>query len=88
MGWEYPEKELWSQLLYLRSLFDVERAVNPTETTGEVKIEEEEKAKMKVLASQNRERFGTVEDVVGKWLERNGRQWVQMDSLFGFAIKA
>ncbi|KAF2500050.1 DNA polymeras-like protein alpha catalytic subunit [Lophium mytilinum] len=91
MGWEYTEKDVWNQLLYLRSLFDVERAVKPDEAAGGVKTEngslEADKARVKVLASQNRERFGTVEGVVGRWLERNGRQWVQMDSLFGFAIK-
>jgi DNA polymerase alpha subunit A len=84
MQWEYREKDVWNQLLYVQSLFDVDRA-----SKGEqgLKIESEKKEKMKVLAELNRERFTTVKDVVGKWLERNGRQWVQMDSLFGFVTK-
>jgi DNA polymerase alpha subunit A len=49
--------------------------------------EREAREKVKILAEVNRERFGTVRDVVGRWLERNGRQWVQMDSLFAFALK-
>jgi DNA polymerase alpha subunit A len=81
MQWEYREKDVWNQLLYVQSLFDVDRA-----SKGEqgVKIESEKKEMIEALARENRERFTTVKDVVGKWLERNGRQWVQMDSLFGF----
>lgn len=81
MQWELREKDVWNQLLYLQSLFDVDRA------TKDASGDREKREKMKILAEVNRERFGTVRDVVGKWLERNGRQWVQMDSLFSFALK-
>lgn len=87
MRFEISEKDVWNQLLYLQSLFDVDRV---GKGEGGVKLLEpgsEKKEKMKVLAEVNRDRFTTVKDAVGKWLDRNGRQWVQMDSLFGFAIK-
>lgn len=86
MAYVYSEKDLWNQLLYFQSLFDVDRV--PKEEVG-VKVEDEgqRRQKMRVLAEVNRQRFGTLKGVVGKWLERNGRQWVQMDSLFAFALK-
>ncbi|OCK86282.1 hypothetical protein K432DRAFT_421166 [Lepidopterella palustris CBS 459.81] len=89
MNWEFGEKELWNQLLYLQALFDVDRIEkNEVGINGSVKLEGEQKEKAKVLAEVNRERFGTIKEVVRRWLERNGRQWVQMDSLFSFALKA
>jgi DNA polymerase alpha subunit A len=35
------------------------------------------------LAEHNRVRFGTLKAVVEKYLDKCGRQWVAMDSLFG-----
>jgi len=88
MSYTYSEKDLWNQLLYFQSLFDVDR-VGKEDVTSIVKEEGEgvQRQKMKILADFNRQRFGTLKGVVGKWLERNGRQWVQMDSLFAFALK-
>jgi DNA polymerase alpha subunit A len=83
MGWEIKEKDIWNQLLYLQSLFDVDRV---DKGVPGIKVDEG-KEKRRVLAEINRERFGTVQNTIGRWLERNGRQWVQMDSLFGFALQ-
>jgi DNA polymerase alpha subunit A len=84
MTYEIKERDVWNQLLYYQSLFDVDRVAK-----GEAGVKiDESREKMKVLAEVNRERFGTLKGVVEKWLERNGRQWVQMDSLFSFALKA
>jgi DNA polymerase alpha subunit A len=85
MQWEVREKDVWNQLQYFQALFDVDRVTKAGEIGADKEREEREKAK--VLAEINRERFGTVKDVVGRWLERNGRQWVQMDNLFAFALK-
>lgn len=86
MTYEIKERDVWNQLLYYQSLFDVDRV---GKMDGGVKTEDmERKEKIKVLAEVNRERFGTLKGVVERWLERNGRQWVQMDSLFSFALKA
>ena len=35
------------------------------------------------LAEHNRVRFGTLKGVVERYLDKCGRQWVAMDSLFG-----
>ncbi|KAH6551815.1 DNA polymerase [Parastagonospora nodorum] len=84
MHYELKERDVWNQLLYYQSLFDVDRVAKE----DVIKAEGEGREKIKVLAEVNRERFGTLKGVVDKWLERNGRQWVQMDSLFSFALKA
>jgi DNA polymerase alpha subunit A len=84
MHYEIKERDVWNQLLYYQSLFDVDRVSKE----DVLKAEGEGREKIKVLAEVNRERFGTLKGVVDRWLERNGRQWVQMDSLFSFAMKA
>ncbi|KAJ4292142.1 DNA-directed DNA polymerase alpha catalytic subunit pol1 [Collariella sp. IMI 366227] len=42
----------------------------------------EEKDKILALAEHNQVRFGTVKGVVDRYLEKCGRQWVAMDTLF------
>ncbi|KAF2019737.1 hypothetical protein BU24DRAFT_365402, partial [Aaosphaeria arxii CBS 175.79] len=84
MNFEVREKDVWNQLLYLQSLFDVDRSNKDPDL---VKLESEKAEKRKVLAQLNRERFNTVKDCVGRWLDKNGRQWVQMDSIFSFALQ-
>ncbi|KAJ4993926.1 DNA polymerase [Stagonosporopsis vannaccii] len=81
MRWKIGEKDVWNQLLYFQALFDVERVGRMEGAVGEAM------EKRRVLALENRERCETLRGVVGRWLERNGRQWVQMDSLFAFALK-
>lgn len=89
MHYELREKDVWNQLLYFQSLFDVDRVgKGDGGGVGTVQLESEKKEKIKILAETNREKFDTLKGVVEKWLERNGRQWVQMDSLFSFALKA
>jgi DNA polymerase alpha subunit A len=41
-----------------------------------------------VLAPQNSRRFGVVAASVDKYLERCGRRWVSMQSIFAFAVSA
>ncbi|KAF1932683.1 DNA polymerase alpha catalytic subunit A [Didymella exigua CBS 183.55] len=81
MRWVVGEKDVWNQLLFFQSLFDPDRVAR-AEGVGA-----EQRERMKVLAEVNRERCETLGGVVEAWLERNGRQWVQMDSLFSFALK-
>lgn len=83
MQWEYTERGLYNQLLYVQNMFDVDRAMKTKEDGAVVEIGD----KLKVLA-ENRDSFETVKDCIGRWVERNGRGWVAMDSLFGFALKA
>ena len=83
MSYRYGEKALYNQLLYFRGLWDVEKAKNKIASNrkGEEGLE-----KAKALAEWNRERFETCAAVVEGYLAKCGRVWVQMDSLFGFAL--
>ncbi|KAI9700773.1 MAG: DNA-directed DNA polymerase alpha catalytic subunit pol1 [Candelina mexicana] len=80
MSYEYTEKMMYNQLLYFQSLWDVDKA--------KTKAKGENKERICALAEHNRERFGTLKGVVDSYLDKCGRQWVAMDSLFGFALKA
>ena len=86
MQWEISEKQVWNQLVYWERAFDVEKAKEkarkwrePGEAVGEGSHE-----KIPVLAKVNRERFGTCKGVVKGYLDKSGRQWVDMSSLFSF----
>lgn len=83
MRYEYSEKEMYNQLLYFRGLFEVDERDSGK---GGVKVEDKDREKAKVLREMVRERFGTCKGVVEGYLKRCGRVWVQMDSLFGFAL--
>ncbi|KAL9064990.1 MAG: hypothetical protein Q9157_007642 [Trypethelium eluteriae] len=88
MGYEFGEKALYNQLLYLQGLFDVEKVKGQMAGKDGVKVEAELKERLGVVAAMNRERFETCKGVVKGYLDRSGRQWVAMDQLFGFALKA
>ncbi|TVY83440.1 DNA polymerase alpha catalytic subunit [Lachnellula suecica] len=75
MRYEYTEKMIYNQLLYFASLFDVEKAKVAAKGT--------DREQVMALAEHNRVRFGTLKGVVEKYLDKCGRQWVAMDSLFG-----
>ncbi|CZT07648.1 probable DNA polymerase alpha catalytic subunit A [Rhynchosporium graminicola] len=75
MHYEYTEKMMYNQLLYFSSLFDVEKAKIAAKGT--------EKERVLAMAEHNRVRFGTLKAIVDKYLDKCGRQWVAMDSLFG-----
>lgn len=86
MRYEYSEKMAYNQLLYLSTIFDVDRTKDRISTSSTQDAEDKEK--IKVLADCNRQRFETAKDAVKGYLDRNGWQWVQMDSLFSFALQA
>jgi DNA polymerase alpha subunit A len=77
MRYEYTEKAIYNNLVYFASLFDVDRAKDKAGEQGGA-----EKDKVLALAEHNRVRFGTCKGVVDKYLEKCGRQWVAMDTLF------
>ncbi|KAI9824324.1 MAG: hypothetical protein M1819_000884 [Sarea resinae] len=96
MVYEYSEKQLYNQLLYFQGLWDVDKAKSKIAKTGssaaagtgtEIKIDPEVKDKVLALVEFNRERFDTLKKVVEGYLNKCGRQWVAMDSLFAFAWK-
>ena len=86
MTFEYSEKALYNQLLFLQSIFDVDKSLEKMNKPSAVKLEEGEK--VKILAGMNRERFGICWDVVKAYLDKSGWGWVSLDSLFAFALKA
>lgn len=82
MTYEYTEKQMYNQLLYFASLWDVDkaRAAAQKEASGE------KKDSVAALVEFNRVRFGTVKGVVDAYLKKCGRQWVEMDGLFRFML--
>ena len=82
MGWEKGGRRVGSTLGYWRGLWDVEKAT----ADGAKGLKNEDKEKVKALAEWNRERFETVKGVVEGYVKQCGWVWVQMDSLFGFAL--
>ncbi|KAF2084839.1 hypothetical protein K490DRAFT_48247 [Saccharata proteae CBS 121410] len=82
MSYEYTERMMYNQLLYLQTLFDVEKAKEAVK-----KDHSELSEKVSVLAEVNRDRFQTAKDAVKAYLDKNGRQWVAMDNIFSFALK-
>lgn len=85
MGYEFGEKALYNQLLYVQGLFDVEKVKGQME--GE-KLEAEVRERLGIVVEMNRARLEAWRGVVKRYLDRSGRQWVAMDQLFGFALKA
>ncbi|KMU91309.1 DNA polymerase alpha catalytic subunit [Coccidioides immitis H538.4] len=83
MSYEYTDKQLYNQLLYFATLWDVDKA----KATAEKEASGEKKEKVLALVEWNRTRFGTMKGVVDEYLKKCGRQWVEMDVLFGFALK-
>ncbi|CAK7563697.1 MAG: DNA-directed DNA polymerase alpha catalytic subunit pol1 [Sporothrix epigloea] len=89
MRYEVSERDIYNQLLYFASLFDVDKArehakamASSTAHTGE------DHERVLALAEHNCVRFGTVKSVVDGYLDKCGRRWVAMDTLFaklGFA---
>ncbi|KAH9072265.1 DNA polymerase alpha catalytic subunit [Lactarius deliciosus] len=69
---EYSDAMLYNQLRYFRYLFDIEKAVvtNPDEILA--------------LAVNHGEFLQRMRRTVEGYLERNGRRWVDMSSLFSF----
>lgn len=84
MNFEYTEKRLYNQLLYFASIFDVDKA---KKNVKEKKEYDAVRDRVIVLGESNRESFNTIKSVVDAYLKKCGRQWVEMDSLFGFALK-
>lgn len=79
MRYEYTEKAIYTQLLYFASLWDVDKAKSKAATT---EMSRQDRENILALAEHNRARFGNVKGVVDKYLDKCGRQWVAMDTLF------
>lgn len=84
MAFEYSEKALYNQLLFLQGMFDVDKTL---EKMAKNAVKNEDGEKVKILAGMNRERFGICREVVRAFLDRSGWGWVSMGGLFGYALK-
>ena len=83
IGWEKGGRGLGSTLGFWRGIWDVEKVI----TDGLKGVKPEDKEKVKALAEWNRERFETIKEIVSSYVKQCGWVWVQMDSLFGFALR-
>ncbi|KAI5460009.1 putative DNA polymerase alpha catalytic subunit [Mariannaea sp. PMI_226] len=81
MRYEYTEKAIYNQLLYFASLWDVDKARAKANSESN-DMSRQDRDKVLALAEHNRVRFTTVKSVVDKYLDKCGRQWVAMDTLF------
>ena len=73
--YERGERDMHNQLVYFASLWDVDRARRAA-------ADHADREKIIALAEHNRVRFATAKAVVDKYLDKCGRQWVAMDTLF------
>lgn len=91
MRYELGERDIYNQLVYFASLWDVEKAKEKVKSgvatvgsgEGVEALKEGEKERILALAEHNRVRFETVKGVVERYLDKCGRGWVAMDVLFG-----
>lgn len=84
MGWVMGEKAVWNQLSAWERVFDTEKAKKCENLEADDVPGESTHEKVKVLAEINRQRFETYRGVLKGYLDRSGRQWVDMSSLFSF----
>lgn len=96
MRYEVGERDVYNQLVYFASLWDVDKA-KARALAGDLGDDSKNKVdgegggggsvrermdRVLALAEHNRVRFATVKGVVDKYLDKCGRQWVAMDTLF------
>ena len=90
MRFKYTDKQLYNQLLYLFSLFDLEKnkkqKLKPLYYEGDKDYPGEPLADSSILAltEQNRTLFEISQSVVNKYLENCGRRFVDMGNIFDF----
>lgn len=89
MRYEVGERDVYNQMVYFASLFDVDKAKTRASAAAaagadgvEVVITPAERERILALAEHNRTRFETVKGVVDRYLEKSGRRWVAMFPLF------
>jgi DNA polymerase alpha subunit A len=77
---EYSDLALYNQLLYFRTLFDADKALAATRGSGAHDY-------VRAIANANRTALAAGVAAVDKYLDRNGRRWVDMGSLFSFMAR-
>lgn len=92
MRYRYNDKQLYNQLLYFQSIFDVDKTkrgelrplVDALEDSKDKQLPKLPSGQVEALAEQNRELFGICQEVVQKYLGECGRRYVNMGSIFDF----
>ncbi|GMF00472.1 unnamed protein product [[Candida] boidinii] len=94
MHYKYSDKQLYNQLLYFDSIFDVDKAIKRLlkpliqfEENSENLPKQLSESELQALAEQNRILFGICKNVVNKYLTDCGRRYVDMGSIFGMISK-
>ncbi|SCU82972.1 LADA_0C08966g1_1 [Lachancea dasiensis] len=92
MSYRYTDKQLYNQLLYFESLFDVDKnkkgLVKPLYRSEHPDAPDAALPASQIMAlgEQNRELFQTMESVVHKYLKNCARRYVDMGTIFDFMI--
>jgi DNA polymerase alpha subunit A len=90
MRYEVGERDVYNQMVYFASLFDVDKAKSraAAKDGGDgAEVTPAERERILALAEHNRTRFETVKGVVDRYLEKSGRRWVAMGPLFLTTLK-
>lgn len=86
MSIEYNNKAIYNQLLYLKSIFDVDKAksksLKPLAIDDENFKSASNQGEVNALAEQNRSQFQIYQKVIQKYLDVNGRRFVDLGSIF------
>ncbi|ODN75148.1 hypothetical protein L202_06353 [Cryptococcus amylolentus CBS 6039] len=80
MRLEYTDMKLYHQLLYYRSLFDVDKILAPLQ--GSKRLEE-----VRPVTLANKKLLSDLVNVTDKYLSKNGRRYVDLGGLFKFMEK-
>lgn len=92
MQFKYTDKQLYNQLLYFNSLFDMEKnkkqLLKPLYYEGDIDYPSEQLAESAILAltEQNRKLFEISQGVIDKYLDNCGRRYVDMGAIFDFMM--
>lgn len=82
----YSDKQIYNQLLYLQTLFDIEKTkqkrLKPLVLEDESTKSTLNQGEIDALAEQNRKQFSIYRKVVQKYLDVNGRRYVDLATIF------
>lgn len=87
MRYKYGDQELYRQLMYFWTIFDVEKSksnsLKQIYSVGVSKPDPLTPSQVLILAEQNKEFFAVCQGVVDKYLNNSARRFVDMGSIFG-----
>ncbi|KAI5895199.1 uncharacterized protein SCHCODRAFT_02572448 [Schizophyllum commune H4-8] len=81
VSFEYTDAQLYTQLKYFSSLFDVEKAFEIAKSKGNARVEHD---KVQGLAAGNVVLLDTLRACTDRYLDMCGRRWVSLNNLFSF----